>query len=257
MKELLDAAPKYITVVSFLVLTVTVVHEYGYFVIIGSHLQTIATTYDYLANAFIWLPTAMGAVFALQALETAMPIEKARTDAGTTTYQIKHHGLFYFVWILAGIGVLMYLLLGGTTVALSVTTLVGLTAIYFLTRNLKGDREKLTAYRLTAFGIYLALLAYGYGVRTGYLDLAKSEDVYAIEQKDGQGPAFRQLVLLRIFEKGLLVRDLPAQRVEFLRWDSVTRLSRLLPKPNATKGYLCIWFDVTCGRRGVDINFEP
>ncbi len=233
------------------------IHEYGYFGIIGSHLQTIATTYDYLANAFIWLPTAMGAVFTLQALEPAMPIEKTRTDAGTTTYQIRHQGLFYFVWILAGIGVLMYLLLGGITAALSVISLFGLTAIYFVTRKLKGDREKLTAYRLTAFGIYLALLAYGYGVRTGYQDLAKAEDVYAIEQKDSQGQVTRQLVLLRIFDKGLLVRDLPAQRVEFLRWDSIARLSRLLPNPRAAKGYLCIWFEVACGRRGADTNFEP
>ena len=101
MKEFVDAVPKYIGVVSFLVLLVTVVHEYGYFIVLGSHLQAIATTYDYLANALVWLPTAMGAIFSLQGLEWAMPIKDG---------EIKLGGVFYLGWIIAALAILTYLL---------------------------------------------------------------------------------------------------------------------------------------------------
>ena len=46
------------------------------------------------------------------------------------------------------------------------------------------------------------------------------------------------------------MRDLPAERVEFLRWDSINSMSRLLRTPRPTTGYLCSWLNVACGRRG-------
>ena len=239
MKELLDAAPKAIAVASFVVLLITVVHEYGYFFVVGSHLQAIATTYDYLANALVWLPAAMGAIISLQGIEYAISIKDGA---------IKLRSPFYFGWAAAALGLLLYLLLGGVTAALAVTLFGGFTTIYFLTRDFKATPERLSNYRLTLLGIYLVPLAFGYGVTTAYSDLAKSNDVYAVDQKDGQGRP-RQLVLLRIFEKGVLVRDLPAERVEFLRWDSINSMSRLLRTPRPTTGYLCSWLNVACGRR--------
>jgi hypothetical protein len=154
------------------------------------------------------------------------------------------------------LSILLYLLLGGDTAVLAVTIFGGFTAIYFLTRGLKATPERLSNYRITLLGMYLVLLAFGYGVKTAYSDLAKSDDVYAVDQKDGQGRV-RQLVLLRIFEKGVLVRDLPAQRVEFLRWDSINNMSRLLLTPRPTKGYLCSWFNVACGRGGAEPTIDP
>jgi hypothetical protein len=193
------------------------------------------------------LPTAMGAIISLQGMEYAMPIKDGKIKLG---------GVFYFGWIAAALGIVLYLLLGGVTASFAVILFFGFCLIYMLTRRVETNPEKLGNYRLILIGIYLALLAYGYGVRTAYSDLAKSDDVYAIEQKDGQARV-RQLVLLRIFDKGVLVRDLPAQRIEFLKWDSINSMSRLLPTPNPTEGYLCTWFDVACGRRGPKTGIEP
>ncbi|MGJ4954616.1 hypothetical protein ACQR1H_03155 [Bradyrhizobium sp. HKCCYLRH2015] len=256
MKDLLDLAPKFLAVLSAMVLTLTVVHEYGYFGVVGSHLQTIATTYDYLANAFIWLPTAMGSILSVQFLSSAMEIEEIKTDDGQTKHQIKYRGFFYFIWAIAAISVVLYLLFGGLTASLAVLSFMGVTVVFFLTRGLKTEGERLQRWRLGAFFAYVALLAYGYGVSTGYLDLAKSNDVYALALKDSQGPA-RRLVLLRVFDKGLLVRDLRAQTVEFLRWDVISTMSKFAPKPDATQGYLCTWFDVACRRQEVGAPFEP
>lgn len=57
----------------------------------------------------------------------------------------------------------------------------------------------------------------------------------------------RQLVMLRSFEKGVLMRDVSAERVEFLRWESIGSLSRFAPPP-IEPGFGCKWFGMLCGR---------
>jgi hypothetical protein len=94
------------------------------------------------------------------------------------------------------------------------------------------------------------LLVYAYGISTGYSDLKKSTDVYAIVQKE-KPENVRQLVLLRAFDKGILVRDFAAQRIEFIKWDDINSISRLLTTEK-TVGYLCLWFGIVC--RGTDPN---
>jgi len=92
-------------------------------------------------------------------------------------------------------------------------------------------------------------LMLGYGISSGYSDLRKTTDVYAVNQKEQQGT--RQLVLLRSFEKGILVRDVSARRLEFIRWESINSISRLLSVEKSV-GYLCLWFGISC--RGINPN---
>jgi hypothetical protein len=251
MKDLLETAAKCIGVASFAVLFITVVHEWGYFLVLGPHLLAVATTYDYLANALVWLPAAIGAVFSLQALDYAISIKDGKIKLG---------GVFYFGWAGGVVGIALYLLFGGMTASFAFITFLGSCLIFFLARDAKGNPERLSNYRLLLLSVYLTALAYGYGVSTAYSDLGKSTDIYSVEVKDskeGASTRVRQLVLLRIFEKGLLVRDLPAQRIEFLRWESINAFSKLMPTPVATKGYLCTWYGMSCGKRGAEVEYEP
>jgi hypothetical protein len=55
-KNLIDNLGKFIAALSFALLTVTVLHDWGYFWLLGSRFQCIQTPYDYLANAIEWLP---------------------------------------------------------------------------------------------------------------------------------------------------------------------------------------------------------
>ena len=48
--KLLDAAPNYIAAISFLALLLGILHEIGYFSIIGLHLLAMASPADYLAS---------------------------------------------------------------------------------------------------------------------------------------------------------------------------------------------------------------
>lgn len=59
MNALVENFPRWLAVISVGALGVAVAHEYGYFWVLGPHFQTIATTYDYLVNALLWLPSTI------------------------------------------------------------------------------------------------------------------------------------------------------------------------------------------------------
>ena len=241
MKEFFDAAPKIIGVTSFVVLFMTVVHEWGYFYVLGWHLQTLATTYDYLTNAVVWLPTTAGILTGAQFLEATMVVEGDKVRLNRV--------VLIMVSALPIIGILLYLLVGGEgTPALWVTSLAGIIAVFYLLKIIPGKWiTKDWRHRFVVVAPLVPLMMLGYGISEGYSDLRKTTDVYAINQKEQQGT--RQLVLLRNFEKGILVRDVPARRIEFIRWENITTISRLLASEK-TVGYLCLWFGFVC--RGSD-----
>jgi hypothetical protein len=241
MKEFFDAAPKIIGVMSFMILLLTVVHEWGYFYVLGWHLQTVATTYDYLTNAVVWLPATAGILSGAQFLELTMIVDEDRVRLNTIALII--------VSAPPVIGILLYLFIGGEG-AIWVSSLVGISAVFFLLKIIPG---KWVAndwkHRFVVVAPMVPLLMLGYGISSGYSDLRKTTDVYAVNHKEEQGT--RQLVLLRSFEKGILVRDVPARRIEFIRWESINSISRLLSVERSV-GYLCLWFGISC--RGIDPN---
>jgi hypothetical protein len=56
MKCTFDNSTKLVAVLPFLLLVVSTVHDWGYFLVIGPKLRSIQTTYDYVTNALDWLP---------------------------------------------------------------------------------------------------------------------------------------------------------------------------------------------------------
>jgi hypothetical protein len=243
MKEFFDAAPKFIGVTSFVVLLMTIVHEWGYFYVLGWHLQTIATTYDYLSNSFVWLPTIAGILVGAQGLEATMTVEGDRVRLDRLVLIIAS--------AIPAIAILLYFLIGGqSSPALSISSLVGIATVFIITKLVSGkwvakDRK----HRFVLVAPLVVLLMLGYGITSGYSDLSKTSDIYTVNQKESQST--RPLVLLRSFEKGILVRDMPAGRIEFIRWENVNSLSRLLVTEKSV-GYLCVWFNVVC--HGSDPN---
>jgi hypothetical protein len=93
-KEFFEAAPRVIGVLTFSILVLTVVHETGYFVVLGPHLQTVATTFDYFTNSLVWLPTSIGLLLAVQSIEIVLKVQNNKIRMGWP---------FYFEWAVAGI----------------------------------------------------------------------------------------------------------------------------------------------------------
>jgi hypothetical protein len=85
-----------------------------------------------------------------------------------------------------------------------------------------------------------ALFAYGY--TNGASDLRRTASVYSIQLKHGD-PLHR--LILRNVEKGLLVRDIVKNEVEFIRWDEVSRVGKITPD-HASKPIVCKLFGWRC-----------
>src|ERR1700686_722350 len=131
MKEFFDAAPKVIGVTSVAVLVMTVVHEWGYFYVLDWHLQTLATTYDYLTNALVWLPSIAGFLTGAQFLEASMIVEGDKVSLNRI--------VLIMVSALPLIGVLTYLFIGGEgRPALWVSSLAGIIAVFYLLKIIPG-----------------------------------------------------------------------------------------------------------------------
>jgi hypothetical protein len=88
----------------------------------------------------------------------------------------------------------------------------------------------------------LAMLAFVIGQQKGVSALTSTSAPYALKLKGGE---LRQRILLRNFDKGLLVRSPADQRVEFIRWDQIEDVTK--PSPRfADESYSCQWFEIWC-----------
>jgi hypothetical protein len=57
--DALDNVPKAVAILSFAVLIVTVLYDWGYFWVVGLRFQSLQTPYDQLANSIEWLPYSL------------------------------------------------------------------------------------------------------------------------------------------------------------------------------------------------------
>src|SRR5713101_2401776 len=76
----LDAIPKFVIGISFAVLSLSVVHEWAYFSVIGLRYLTFVSAADYLSNAITWLPAASIALLVgilLRAIERRLALQAA------------------------------------------------------------------------------------------------------------------------------------------------------------------------------------
>src|ERR1700682_6015636 len=82
MKEFLDHFAAILGVFSIGLLTMSVSHEYGYFLYIGSHFQTFLTTTDYLANGVLWLPLSLFGLYGLIDWDRLKEVDRPKRDWG-------------------------------------------------------------------------------------------------------------------------------------------------------------------------------
>ena len=65
----------------------------------------------------------------------------------------------------------------------------------------------------------------------GWSDIVRAENLHRI--------------VLRAFDKGILVRDAVEKRIEFVKWDDITKISRLAVIP-PIQPLSCSWFRINC-----------
>jgi hypothetical protein len=238
MRELIEVAPKWIAVLSFAVVVFAVVHEWGYFAVIGPHLQTVVSPYDYAVNALVWLPSTTILAFGTWGYLAIV----GRTKEGRPT--VSRYNLSLLVLGVAGF-TLAYLLVPGLPFVF-VLSWIALTAVFWLIpKYFPFDKlpDDWQFHRLVVIVPAMMVLMYGYGATSATNDLRKADDIYFVHPK-GDNAEARARVMLRSFERGILVRDLVRERVEFVRWEDIALLSVLAERPGSSRSLFCKSFGI-------------
>jgi hypothetical protein len=207
---LLDNGPKAIAVLTFVILLMTILHDWGYFWFVGSRFLSIQTPYDHLANSIEWLPlnlafiiitlTFAGLVFPGRGSEFRTQFQDARRRS--TRRSLIRTGMLVmavgaitlitpFFVVSANIAYVFFVL------AFAIVT-EGVSAI--LIALLIGKPQWLLMSILIV--PQLVFLSFVSGHLEARIDLASTHNVYQITTKGG--PPLTA-TLLRNFDKGPLI----------------------------------------------------
>lgn len=238
MKEFLDNFAAVLGAATLALLLFAVCHEYGYFWIIGSQFQPFVSTSDYFTNATQWFLAAALSFWAWldwKSITGAVPyMAPLSRDRRTWIFP----AIVFFVFFLD-----RFFSSQPTIQLFFVFTYGWLVygAKYALKWANLTDAPSNFRSALTALPV-LAMLAFVVGQQKAVFALLQIYDPYALKLKGGE---IRQRILLRNFDKGLLVRSPADQRVEFIRWDQIEEVTKTSPK-YASESYACIWLSIGC-----------
>jgi hypothetical protein len=233
-KSLLENGPKATALLSFCVLMLTVLHDWGYFWIIGSKFQSIQTPYDYIANSITWLPLSLGLItlYLVATRLTLMIGRRSRDDFKSTPHRLIQEtqnrqytrvavlgfvatllcGSFWYVFRFP-VGVLF----GTFTI---VTGYCSILCVWLRFANFRQSPDlTLVIMILSGFVPLIAGMSFAGGVVEAIDALSSfNKNVYGLKQKDVPD---RHVLLLRSLDKGVLTYDLASSQIAFTRWDSL------------------------------------
>ena len=244
VKDVLTDATALVSLGTTAAFLMSVVHEQAYFLVVGRKFQAIASLSDYLTNVLDWLPAIAGGLLVLilyerliEAFSRSWPKHKdvPRKPGRTTALDASPKKLGV---VIAGI-ILMTsagydaytVFLDGDPAShlwrLSLTFfliwigLVGI-ALVFAGPDFMGR----TVRALFLWGPPLIVFVFMRGLDSGYADMREPAPGYTLVRQGTSAAAPEKVSVLKVFDRGILVR-LPEQKLnEFIRWDQVRSIRR-------------------------------
>jgi hypothetical protein len=239
MKTFLEnfAAALGMATVGLLLLSIT--HEYGYFWVVGSKFQMLLSTTDYFSNAILWIPFLVIVTYGY--LDWDVLLGKRRYEIGRGWWNKIWFALmfgspvvaFFFyehVWIF-------------TFILPAIWVWVAWIAGKLPYSNAEIEGQRLV-HRAMVVTPVVALVSFGGGVTQGQTALETFDEPYQLELK--QGIKINRIVL-RTFDKGVLVRDPSENRIEFIKWEELQKLSRFAAAER-NMPLSCQAFGINCPR---------
>jgi hypothetical protein len=240
MKSLFESIAAIVGATTFILLALSITHEYGYFYTIGPHFQTFLSTSDYFSNAILWLPLmfiVFGWVDWNQLREDREPKKRVLRQWRT--------------WIWPAIGVLWLLFLtinerwppdwGYLACVLIMFFFLWSTVWRNVVALLPPAEDDFIKIGRLAIRLGLPLLAavFVLGWYNASNDLKRYNDPYVVRLK---GSDERQLrIVLRNFDKGVLMKNTLENRVEFRRWEDIAAIEK--PIASRSRSFACSAFD--------------
>ena len=239
MKTFLDNFAAVLGSATIALLLLSVSHEYGYFWIVGSKFQTFLSTTDYFSNAILWVPVMIIGMYGY--LDWDVLLGKRRYEIG--------RGWWNAIFFLSMFGspVIAFFFYDHVWVFTFILPAIYLWVAYIVGKlpyaNAESEGQRIM-HRAMVIAPVVALVSFGYGVGQGQSALETFSEPYQLELK--QGIKINRIIL-RTFDKGVLVHDPSESRVEFIKWDELQRLSHFSVPENKVPPS-CSLLGINCPR---------
>jgi hypothetical protein len=248
-----------VTAIAF---SASLIHDWGYFDVIGSEYRALETVTDYLSSALQWMPQTLALIMAfvlfswIARLASEVPAQPVTVEQITTGQKAEPEKRYrvagsLLVLLILGLPVSAYMFASQESGILLLLVpfawfLVLPTILIFVfgTWPPRPRDDLFPIYIITwiAPALFAFLLLLGdYHART---DLTRTDADYSLSTKStkGAGPStgapdvVAKVRVLRVLDRGILVSRSQGDQVEFIPWDSVHELGRpikldLLQKP--------------------------
>ncbi|MGM4999231.1 hypothetical protein AB8A05_10895 [Tardiphaga sp. 538_B7_N1_4] len=235
MKDILDNWSKAITVLVFALLMVTLVRDWGYFLVIGPELQSLQTPFDYLSNSVQWLPqnflllaittvVAVCASFLVFGKENDLDFFEGVEPKALRRKNIRISLLFAAI-LFSLMGVVFYETAGDLGITITLVSLSVLSSCLVAIRVLRLSRS---IRRSLFLGLSIALgmlWAFSFGNGDAYIATKARNNVHNLVFKDGRT---LNIALLRTLDKGVIVWMPATSRAALVRWDQIESISRFV-----------------------------
>jgi hypothetical protein len=226
-------------------LALSVVHEWGYFFVVGRGFQSLLTTTDYLSNAIAWLPGLLvGAVF-FCAFDPVSYFWKWEISAPKLGKQRRINiGVNGFLsGMVLGISITNYYFSGYLDAILVVGFLLILGWIKVTSVLTKLELSS-PLYQVVRIVPILLILSSMLGAEEGRsCPICKDGNVYFLKLKHDE--ATHPAIVLRNLDRGLLVLKPLPNEVAFYRWEDIESFHKWTFPPD-DRPILCRWFGRTC-----------
>jgi hypothetical protein len=224
---------------SLLLVALSASHELGYFAYLGANFfQSFVSVTDYFSNAILWLPFAVA------------------TAAGWWNWdwlwesppkpQLKN----WKTWIFPGL-MLIVPIVNFVFLEEGIPALYLISFVYFWI--LFGDHilpspKQITPVaaeirKLLKIGIPVCAAMFTLGYINAQNDMKSFSGAYIIRLKDGDRTVLQ--IPIRNFSRGILVRDVEANSLVFIRWENIDSIAKIY-NSHTGQTLSCIWFGISC-----------
>jgi hypothetical protein len=260
MKETVELLAKLSAVTTLFVALFSVIYEWAYFLIVGREFQRFASASDYLTDALEWIPTIILVTFIsafinfLVARIKNWPADYRDFGTDFSTWRFNTSVLFVGIFLLASAAI-SYLFLPPTAIEIYILILgfgwPFVVRYIFTHENAPNISGTIWGTAIT-YGPIISVFSLTLGLLFGVNALGKIDPVYSINLS--KGDASLKVIILKNFERGLLIRDPVRGIVEFIPWEQIKTVDRTV-FPESINSRSCQTFGWPClGARPTPFN---
>ena len=202
-RSIVEKIPGFVALATATVMTISVMHDWGYFRAVDPDLFSLMTISDHLVSGIDWIPsTLITLIVGMGLLES-----RAGYSLYSSIYSSIRKPIVFWVFMLTLIAAIF---LTGPSfsyfINLTMYTMIIALMVPRFTRNIGEEWDKEEIESMLYIFLFLAAVAFISGQRDGFNDLTKTESNYIITETSNIKHS--NVILFRTLERGIIFGSL-------------------------------------------------